>query len=178
MKHALLALTLFASAPALADFTGAYNVSNWTETLNGGSIVLTAEPRLIVLISSENQDEFQATDFTITAPEAGLISFDWGYLNGDINGSFFDPFGYLVNGQFFQLTVDGEFSVQSGSASFQVASGDEFGFRMFSTDSQLGASYASVRNFNAAPVPEPETYAMMLAGLALVGRFARGRHTG
>ena len=30
-------------------------------------------------------------------------------------------------------------------------------------------------NFNAAPIPEPETYAMMLAGLGLTGFVARRR---
>jgi hypothetical protein len=38
----------------------------------------------------------------------------------------------------------------------------------------LGASYFS----NVNPIPEPETYAMLLAGLGLVGFIAhRGKHT-
>ncbi len=32
-------------------------------------------------------------------------------------------------------------------------------------------------NFNVTAVPEPETYAMLLAGLGLVGAIARRRKT-
>jgi hypothetical protein len=40
----------------------------------------------------------------------------------------------------------------------------------------LGRGYVAVDNIMvAAPVPEPETYAMMLAGLGLLGFAARRR---
>jgi hypothetical protein len=35
----------------------------------------------------------------------------------------------------------------------------------------------AVRNGDVAPVPEPETYAMLLAGLGLIGAIARRRHS-
>jgi hypothetical protein len=37
------------------------------------------------------------------------------------------------------------------------------------------ASYAGTLDIAATPVPEPETYAMMLAGLGLMGFIARRR---
>ncbi len=38
-----------------------------------------------------------------------------------------------------------------------------------------GGFYNAAVNFNSAPIPEPETYAMMLAGLGLMGLVARRR---
>ena len=38
-----------------------------------------------------------------------------------------------------------------------------------------GGSYAGVLNVTLAPVPEPETYAMLLGGLGLLGVMARRR---
>lgn len=38
-----------------------------------------------------------------------------------------------------------------------------------------GGSYAGVFNLNLAPVPEPETYSMFLAGLGILGFLARRR---
>ncbi len=46
-------------------------------------------------------------------------------------------------------------------------------------DSQLAADTAVYRiSFDVAPVPEPETYAMLLAGLGLLGMTARRRSCG
>ncbi|MEW5789658.1 MAG: FxDxF family PEP-CTERM protein [Pseudomonadota bacterium] len=174
MKKTLLAGLLLASGVANADFSDAYDVSNWTQSLNGGAIFTSAAPYLVTMISSDDGNGPDYTDFTITAVQGGMVSFDWAYLNGDIDGSSLDPFGYLLNGAFEQLTADNDSGAQNGSASFMVAAGDNFGFRIYSTDSVLGSSYATVRNF-AAPVPEPETYAMMLAGLALLGVAAKRR---
>ena len=38
-----------------------------------------------------------------------------------------------------------------------------------------GGSYGGVLNLNLAPVPEPETYGMLLAGLGILGFLARRR---
>lgn len=175
MKRTLLALSLLMSTAAYADFADDYDVSSWTQSLNGGAISTAAAPYLVSMVSSNDGSGPDNTDFTITAAGSGWVSFDWAYINGDIAGSGLDPFGYLLNGVFTQLTMDDDFGVQSGSESFMVAAGDEFGFRIFATDSVLGSSTASIRNFSAPPVPEPETYAMMLAGLALVGTMVKRR---
>jgi hypothetical protein len=45
---------------------------------------------------------------------------------------------------------------------------------MHSSDFTMG----EIRGFlHAAPIPEPETYAMLLAGLGLIGAVARRRRT-
>ena len=43
------------------------------------------------------------------------------------------------------------------------------------TTTVTGGFYNAAVNFNSAPIPEPETYAMMLAGLGLMGFVARRR---
>lgn len=175
MKKTILAALMLASGMANAAFDGAYDVANWTKSTAGGSIITTAAPNLVSMFSNDDQSGDEVfTDFTITALSTGTVSFTWAYLNGDVDGSGLDPFGYLLNSQFTKLTVDNDFGAQSGSSSFAVSAGDIFGFRIYATDSSLGSSYASVRGF-AAPVPEPETYAMLLAGLGLMGAVARRR---
>jgi len=168
---AALALTLI-SGSASAAFIGAYDVSSWTQSLNGGSIDLAGAPDIVGLTSSNDGSGPDNTDFTIAAAGTGLVSFDWAYTNGDGDGSTYDPFGWLLNGVFTQLTADGQFGTQNGSTSFVVNSGDVFGFRIFSTDSGFGASTASVRGFSA-PIPEPASLALLGIGLAGLGAMRR-----
>ena len=175
MKKTILAALMLASGMANAAFDGAYDVANWTKSTAGGSIITTAAPDLVSMISNDDDSGNQVfTDFTITAVSAGTVSFDWAYLNGDVDGSGLDPFGYLLNSTFTKLTVDDDFGAQSATSSFGVSAGDVFGFRIYATDSSFGPSYASIRGFSA-PVPEPETYAMLLAGLGLMGAVVRRR---
>lgn len=95
-----------------------------------------------------------------------------------MDGSGWDPFGYLKGGteesHFMQLTTDDLFTPQSGTVQFTVAAGEVFGFRILAKDSAEGPSFATITDFSA-PVPEPGSYALMLAGLGLVGFMARRR---
>ena len=56
-----------------------------------------------------------------------------------------------------------------------IASGPVFGVQGVILSS--GKFYDNVNIINAAPVPEPETYAMLLVGLGLVGGFVRRRNS-
>ena len=166
-----MALAL-ASGSASASFIGAYDVSNWMQSLNGGSINLTGAPESVVLTSSNDGSGPDNTDFTIAAIGTGQVSFDWAYTNGDGDGSSWDPFGYLLNDVFTQLTANEQFGSQNGTASFLVNSGDVFGFRIFAIDSGFGSSTASVRGFSA-PIPEPASLALLGIGLAGLGAMRR-----
>ena len=91
-------------------------------------------------------------DFTIIAPFAGTASFSWSYVTADTTGPQLDPFGYLLNGNFMQLSLNDGPNSQSGSTSFSVIVGDIFGFRQNSFDSLAGRATTTITNFNG-PVP-------------------------
>ena len=144
-------------AQALTQFAGYYAPANWTQSIQGdGSINTGGAPASITLTGADDLGGNQNTDFTIAAPAAGTVSFNWSFSTADEPP--FDPFGYLLNGAFTQLTDNDGAQNQTGSASFNVLAGDVFGFRQNSDDSQLGRASTTISLFNgpvAASVPGP-----------------------
>ena len=170
-----LSLIALLATPALATFMGPYEVTNWVQSPDGGTIDLSGAPDSIVLVGSNTAGDSPGpesfTNFTIELLFDGTIMFDWEYLTTDIDGPGLDPFGYLVNGDFFQLTDDNGPNSQSGWESVIVFGGDIFGFEVYSVDSALGPAMVTIDKFSgpveANPVPEPGT--MMLLGSGLIG---------
>ena len=158
-----------AQAALIVGFQGPYDPVNWTLTTNGGdgSVDTSVAPGSITLVGSNN-GAGNFTDFTTLAVGDGLVSFSWDYSTFD-DLAVFDPFGYLRNGTFTQLT-DNSLRNQSGSASFSVLAGQTFGFRADTIDSMYGPGLATITSFEApggsAAVPEPGTWAAaaLLAG--------------
>lgn len=132
------------------DFAGVYAPDRWTFTANGGdgSVNTAAAPASITLTGNDNGSGGIFTNHTINVGASGLVSFNWAYSTVD---SFFDQFGYLLNGNFnFLSTLDGE----SGATSFSVVAGDVFGFSIDGNDGIFGPGNATISNFSA-PVPGP-----------------------
>lgn len=163
--------TLLTAGHAQAAFIGAYNVANWTQSVNGGSINTSGAPNTVVLTSSNNGGGNKNQDFTITAAANGVVSFNWSYVTSDSDGSYYDPFGFLLNNTFTKLTTDGVFS-QSGSFVLNVLAGDVFGFRANSFDSVFGASTTTISNFNG-PSSVPVPGALWLVGAPLLSLLTK-----
>lgn len=194
----LATLALAASAgPAFADFTGALAPANFsvvnTGTLIGSSPVLGSatftSSQLTLRGSNANGTGPSGDDpacagatfgfagpcqiqATIGLP--GTYSFNWSYLTSDGVGPGGDIFGVVVNGNRSVLSNLGGPLSQSGSASFTAAS--SFGWFINCTDCIGGSATATISSVAfAQAVPEPETYALLLAGLAGIGMTARRR---
>ncbi|WP_299668849.1 PEP-CTERM sorting domain-containing protein [uncultured Psychromonas sp.] len=144
------------------DFTGDYDVTNWNQSLDGGNIDLSGAPSSILAISSNVGSGSSSTDFTIASTTNGWVSFDWIYSTSDLDGSTYDPFGWLLNGVFTQLSTDGLFGTQSGSELFSVNAGEIFGFSARTPDSALGSATTSISSF---AVPAPSTLVVLALGL-------------
>lgn len=167
---AVVALGAVDSAQAFG-FTGAYAPSNWTLSNynNANGYVDTSNaPSSISIIGGDGDNgdggNFDGrTTYTTTALIGGLFSFNWSYGTDDWNPSF-DPFGFVLNGAFTQLTNDSGPNEQSGTFSTTLAQGDIFGFGINTVDSVEGPGYATISDF-AAPVPEPVSTLGMLIGV-------------
>ena len=98
--------------------------------------------------------------------------FDWEYETEDVDGPGLDPFGFLLNADFFQLTDNDGDDHQSGWESVSVLAGDLFGFLIIAEDSILGPGTVVIDKFSG-PLPEtntvPEPGTMLLLGSGLVG---------
>ena len=164
-------------AQALTQFAGDYAPANWTQSIGGdGSIDTSGAPTSIILRGSDDGSGNDVnTDFTIAAPTAGTVSFDWNFSTADDEGAEYDPFGYLLNGAFTQLTSDSGSSTQSGSASFSVLTGQVFGFRQNSFDSAYGRASTTISNFNGPTAAAPASVPGPLPILGVGAAFAYSR---
>lgn len=103
--------------------------------------------------------------------KVGAYDISGNYLNPAawMNSSFL-PFTNLKSGMYFSATPDPRNPTSHYMFSF-------YSGYQFSLDSTSGAYAMAVHDgdiaYVAAPVPEPETYAMMLAGLGLLGFVGR-----
>jgi hypothetical protein len=157
-----LAAASGASAATVFGFQTPYAPINWTFTNSNadGSVNTSGAPASISLTGGDNgSNSSGTTNYTTTAAAAGTVTFDWNYSTAD--GPFFDPFGYLLNGSFTQVTDNGGDVVQNGTSTFNVLAGDSFGFRIFTVDNLFGRASVTISNFSA-PIPEPSTVLSLL----------------
>ena len=160
------------------EVTGAYNTGFWgslfsniagtfTATYLGNESGLTNNFSFGLGNSLLESNRLGAT--ISSSVGAGTIGFSFSGNNG--TGSTFGPVNTFANGS--QQTLPLGFAILNG----QSNRFGTFQYLLGFNDSFTGdADYDDfVVGVNFSPVPEPETYAMLLAGLGLIGYSARRR---
>ena len=143
--------------------------------INGG-FVADQGSRMILEVESDGRGGFKTDQVVFRANQlldlSGL-NIEFHFL-GDTNPLDFNQSGQFDTDTFFQVQgADGSLGVLDANVFSQVgfeASAEDFTISNFSFTAAGGAN-----NFSAAPVPEPGTTAMLLAGLACLGWLARRR---
>lgn len=169
-----LCMAVFLPQTVHADFSGYYAPANWllTNTDADGFVDTSGAPMSIQLFGGNDlSGNPGTTDFTIAAQGSGIVSFDYLYASRDAPG--FDSAGILLNGLYITLATVND---ATGSAAFPVVAGDIFGFRVSTMDNTEGSADFTISNFSA-PVPEPATWLMIVAGgtLLVALRYRRFR---
>lgn len=164
-----LALPVAANAAMFEDCTG------FTLSTTGDGDVNVTSPSASdcsFTLTGNNDGSSGLTLFTAIADVGYLLDFNWNYSTADVSPSW-DPAGYTVNGALMQLSDNGgsTFS-QSGSESYQISAGDEFGWYVDSVDGIVGAADLDVfSNFTVIPLPAGGLLLLTaLGGMAAVRR--------
>lgn len=168
-------------------FVGQFDVANFVFDGGGGlgSVDTVEAPNLIGLSGHDYEppddeddpfDEDIITSFLVSVTSDATFDFYWGFFTYD-EGPQYDPFGYYLNGSFFQLTDDGGNLVQGGFESVALQAGDVFGFYIDSTDGCCGYSIGAVSGDPVVlgEVPEPGTGLLALAGMGAIALIRRRR---
>ncbi|RIH66070.1 HYR domain-containing protein [Mariniphaga sediminis] len=132
------------------NFTGPFAPENWDLVTNGGNghIDLSGAPTQITLWGSDGSGASSPdTEYKITIPSDGMMSFDWDYYTYDW-GPNYDPFGYSINGVFTQLTDNSGSGTQNGSISIPLNQGDVFAFVVQTTDDAVGPGTSTMVSFS------------------------------
>ena len=109
--------------------------------------------------------------FLLNASDFGFSSLLGSYaVSGDISGSRFQISEVKINGTAWVLGTSGS-NIDLGSLSFPTINSVE----VTVSGTRLGAGANFQGSLVLTPVPEPETYAMLLAGLGVLGFVARRR---
>ncbi len=135
----------------ISGFTGPYASGNWTVIVppQGGSVTMMGDEEVMLVGPDGGICSNASTQFRIVIPSTGQLIFDWQYSTNDVDGPLFDPFGYNLNGTFFQLSDNSGPDTQSGTVSVAVTAGDVFAFEQRSVDCILGEGATTVVQFYA-----------------------------
>ena len=163
------------SGPSPAFNSGGTLTGSVSATIVGGAVLTTDNPSADDVLAGE---PFLAAGPTFGTPATltfasgvNYISFFWGSpdtFNTLTVNSTVGP-AQTFNTAFFGISGTGNQSLAQ-SVQFQATSGSITSLVFASSTNSFEAA-----RFSITPVPEPETYALMLAGLGVVGFVARRR---
>ncbi|MEZ5045592.1 MAG: hypothetical protein R2831_01225 [Chitinophagaceae bacterium] len=140
-------------------FANTYAPSNWAllNSNSNGTVNTATSPDSISLVSSDGLSGSGTTDFSITVPCTGQVTFDWRYTT--VDGSFYDRPRYAVNGntpvEFDTYVISGGSSLQTGTQSIFVNAGDILHLQAYSTDNVAGSCTIFIKNFVAPTQSTP-----------------------
>jgi hypothetical protein len=154
-------------------FAGDYAPANWATTITGnsnGSINAGGAPANIVMTSSNGAvgGGAGATNWTITLPCSGNVTFNWAYTT--VDGALYDYPRYSINGgaqTLFSGYSTGGSNNQNGTQTIAVTAGDVLQLNIYSVDNVAGSCVATITNF-AAPSAVPQTvtwFTLPVAGI-------------
>jgi hypothetical protein len=171
LASALLALPAHAiSVPFVFDNGGGSGTGTLTEP--GASPLFDFS---LTLTSNDDGNSNITTRYGAIAPSLIEVDFTWAYFTIDPGGSFFEAFGYEVDGSFVQLTAElAPPAIQSGNSSFIVQPGQSFSFAILSSDGVLGPATATVFG-NITVVPLPAGGVLLLSALVALAGLRRRR---
>jgi hypothetical protein len=140
---------------------------------DGSSITLTG--------GNNGSGFFGTTDFVITAPQSGIVTFRFLFTTLDIDpvsGDIFDDAGFLANDQFTPFSQ--LLSPDPVPAFFFVFAGDTFGFRVETQDNIGEPGILTISDFNApqppeAPTPEPSLGIVVFLGIGAGAAWKRSQ---
>ena len=171
---ALAFASSFAAGSAQASNT---DLTTFSSTYYPGAVAPSVSPNLATMAGTSS----------ITGNVTGIMSFDWIFTTQDYLP--YNDFAF-VSGSFGSITLASVLSVGNVSGNTSTTGWQTYvfgsaytGSLTFGVDNVLDEavdSTLSIRNVsnvaaNVTAVPEPETYAMLLAGLGLLGFVARRR---
>ena len=182
---AALVAAAFAGS-AMAGFTGVTDPSNFA-VANLGTLLGAATPgtanfssTALSMVGSDSDAGCAGgvygflsspCQLQVTIIAAGTFSFDWTYSTADGDGPPGDIFGVLVDGLRIPISDPGGAVDQAGSRTLAATS--SFGWFINCTDCTFGAASANVSNLSF--VPEPSSFALLVAGAIGLGASARRR---
>lgn len=161
-------VALGVSGASAAPFVFNANGGNGTGVDNGP---VGAFDFAVTLTSNNNGASDIFTTATTLAAVNSSVTGVWTYITNDKDGSSFDPFGYFIDSVFVtlvQLSTSGipAPAIQSGTFSFSVLAGQDFGFYNQNFFGALGSSTGvAYGDIIPAAVPVPAAGLLLLAAL-------------